>query len=268
MSQLSNVNAGTNAIGAGQQASGSSNSIDDLNLDDFLKLMITELQNQDPLDPMDNEQLVSQIGEIRSIGATDKLTQTLDAVLLGQNLTSATSLIGTRITGLSDDNQSVDGLVDRISVTNGQPKLHLELGSTTRPSNAEGQIEAGQYQYRVVWQNSQGTLLGVDPLASRGGTITTQGEASTDQAIRISNLPVTDVPKQIYRTDGSGKGKFHLVGTLANGRTSTFLDTTTNAELSQTILTRTPQLTQSLRSVEISLNNVGEIRQSGNSVFP
>jgi len=259
MTQLSQVYAGTNATQIEQQASGN-NSLDDLDMDAFLKLMITELQNQDPLDPMDNEQMISQIGEIRAVGATDKLTSTLDAVLLGQNLTSATNLIGTHISGLSDDNQSVDGLVDRISVADGQPKLHLELGSMARASDTEGQIEAGRYQYRVVWEDSQGTLLGVDPLVGQGGTMTTHGEAGTDRAIRISNLPVTGTPKQVYRTDGSGSGKFHLVGTLADGRAGTFLDTTSNAQLSQTLLTKTPQFIQSLRSVEISLNNVGEIR--------
>lgn len=259
--QLSNINAGSNLTGAAsQQSSGSPNSINDLDLDAFLKLMITELQNQDPLNPLQNDQLISQIGQIRSVGATDKLTTTLDAVLLGQNLSSATSLIGAHVTGLSDENQSVDGLVDRISVTDGQPKLHLQMGSTARPSPAEGQIEAGNYQYRVVWLNQQGDLLGVDPLASQEGSITTRGEAGTDQAIRIGNLPITDAQKKIYRTDGSGSGKFHLVGTLADGTTRTFLDTTANADLSQTVLSQTPQLAQSVQNVEMSLNNLGEIR--------
>jgi len=260
MTQLSNVNAALNATSTNQQAIGSQNTLNDLDLDDFLNLMIAELQNQDPLNPMENDQLLSQIGQIRSVGATDKLTQTLDAVLLGQNISSATNLIGAQVTGLSDDNQRVEGLVDRISVANGRPRLHLELGSKVGPSDAEGQIEAGQYQYRVVWQSQEGILLGVDPLNSQGGSLTTQGQSGTAQALRISNLPVTDVPKQIYRTDGSGSGKFHLVGTLADGTTSTFLDTTSNANLGKNVLNKTPQLFQSIRSVEISLNNVDEVR--------
>ena len=39
----------------------------DLDINQFLQLMITELTNQDPLNPMDNTQLVQQIGEIREI---------------------------------------------------------------------------------------------------------------------------------------------------------------------------------------------------------
>ena len=39
----------------------------DLDINQFLQLMIAELTNQDPLNPMDNTQLVQQIGAIREI---------------------------------------------------------------------------------------------------------------------------------------------------------------------------------------------------------
>lgn len=97
----------------------------DLDVEEFLKLMIAELQNQDPLNPMDNAQMIQQISEIRSIASTDKLTTTLDAVQLGQALASASSLIGQSVTGLSDKNTEVNGTVDRVSVVDGVPKLHV-----------------------------------------------------------------------------------------------------------------------------------------------
>jgi flagellar basal-body rod modification protein FlgD len=90
--------------------------LEDLDIDEFLKLMITELTNQDPLNPMDNAQLVEQIGQIRSISATTKLSDTLDTVLTGQSLSTASSLIGKRVTALNDQNENVAGVVDRISV--------------------------------------------------------------------------------------------------------------------------------------------------------
>ena len=49
----------------------------------FLKLMITELQQQDPLNPMDNKDMLNQIAQIRAVGASDQLTKTLNSVLLG-----------------------------------------------------------------------------------------------------------------------------------------------------------------------------------------
>ena len=49
----------------------------DLDINQFLQLMVSELTHQDPLNPMDNTQLVQQIGELRSIAAQDQLTSTL-----------------------------------------------------------------------------------------------------------------------------------------------------------------------------------------------
>src|ERR1700749_4407155 len=92
--------------------SGTTDAINNLDLGSFLTLMIKELQNQDPLNPMDNSQMLTQLSEIRQVGSTDKLTSTLNSVLLGQNISSATNLIGANITALSDDNQQVFGTVD------------------------------------------------------------------------------------------------------------------------------------------------------------
>ncbi len=104
---------------------GSSNALEALDTSQFLDLMIAELQNQDPMNPMDNAQMIEQIGQIRQIDASSRLTTTLDAVLMGQNLSSASSLIGKTITGLDADSKKVTGKVDRVTVTDGIPKLHV-----------------------------------------------------------------------------------------------------------------------------------------------
>jgi flagellar basal-body rod modification protein FlgD len=94
--------------------------MDDLNSSDFLQLMIAELQQQDPLNPMDNAQLVQQIGSIRELSATTKLTSTLDTVLVGQNIATASGLIGKKIDALDDQGNAVQGKVDRVTVTTDQ----------------------------------------------------------------------------------------------------------------------------------------------------
>ena len=78
-------------------ASAKSSSLSGVKLDDFLKLLITELQNQDPLNPTDNAQILEQISQIRSIESTTQLGQTLESVKLGQNLASASALIDRQI---------------------------------------------------------------------------------------------------------------------------------------------------------------------------
>jgi flagellar basal-body rod modification protein FlgD len=94
--------------------------MDDLNSSDFLQLMIAELQQQDPLNPMDNSELVQQIGAIRELSATTKLTSTLDSVLVGQNIATASGLIGKKIDALDDSGTTIQGTVDRVTVTTDQ----------------------------------------------------------------------------------------------------------------------------------------------------
>jgi flagellar basal-body rod modification protein FlgD len=104
----------------GPSSSGASNKpvndLKDLDINQFLQLMISELTNQDPLNPMDNTQLVQQIGSIREIAATDKLSSTLSSLAAEQSLTTASGLIGKEITALTTDNENISGKVDRVTV--------------------------------------------------------------------------------------------------------------------------------------------------------
>jgi len=97
----------------------------DVGMDEFLKMMIAELQHQDPLDPMDNGQILQQISHIRDIVASDRLTETLESVFLGQSLATASSMIGRSIVATADDTAQVSGRVDRVSIEEGKPKLHV-----------------------------------------------------------------------------------------------------------------------------------------------
>lgn len=92
------------------------NDLSDVDLDQFMGLLITELRNQDPLNPMDNAQMLTQISQIREIGSTNKLTATLTNLALGQELAMASNLIGKSVTALDTDAKPVEGKVDRVSV--------------------------------------------------------------------------------------------------------------------------------------------------------
>jgi len=86
MSSISNPatsNSLTSSLAAASSSSSSTtpsskpgvHDLKDLDINQFLQLMVSELTHQDPLNPMDNTQLVQQIGELRSIAASDQLTQ-------------------------------------------------------------------------------------------------------------------------------------------------------------------------------------------------
>lgn len=94
-----------------------------VNVDDFLKLMIAELQNQDPTNPLDNSQLLNQLGQLTSIESTTKLNSTLTSLSEGQGLANASALIGKKINAMDDNNQEVSGVVSKASITDGAIKL-------------------------------------------------------------------------------------------------------------------------------------------------
>jgi flagellar basal-body rod modification protein FlgD len=107
----------------------------ELGTEGFLKLLINELQNQDPLNPMDNAAMVQQIGEIRQISATDALTTTLSNLSHSQELVTASGLIGHTVAGLGTDSTEISGKVDRVTVeTNSENKsrsVKVHVGQKT-----------------------------------------------------------------------------------------------------------------------------------------
>jgi flagellar basal-body rod modification protein FlgD len=112
---MSRVPAATDIIRQSPTTAGT-NDLRDVDVDKFLDLLLAELQNQDPLNPMDNSEMLQQISQIREISATNQLSDTLGSVLLGQSVATASSLIGKRINALTDDAKNVEGVVDRVSM--------------------------------------------------------------------------------------------------------------------------------------------------------
>ena len=88
----------------------------ELNMDHFLQLMITEMQNQDPLDPMENSEMLQQISQIREIGATDQLRESLDSMQQSQGISTASGLIGKQVQALTDDGYVLFGVVQSVQL--------------------------------------------------------------------------------------------------------------------------------------------------------
>ena len=119
------ISSSAEVLGQQTQQASSRDAFEDVGMDEFLKMMLAELQNQDPLNPMDNGQILQQIGHIRDIVASDRLTETLESVFLGQNLATASSMIGRLIVATADDAGEITGRVDRVSIEDGKPRLNI-----------------------------------------------------------------------------------------------------------------------------------------------
>jgi hypothetical protein len=234
------------------QAFGAKNSLNSLDMDTFLELMIAELQNQDPLNPLENAELLAQISQIREVGATDRLTETLESVLLGQNIASATSLIGADVIAMTDKGERVSGNVRRVSIDGGQPKLDLAVGPVAMAAPSAGEIEAGKYRYEVVWNGNEGQEFSFEVEAD------TRTLANFEGAIQINNLPETTGIKRVYRTDATGSGERRLVGELPLGGSSTFVDSKASKDRGRELTTQ-PQQLGVARRVTVTLNNVAQI---------
>lgn len=248
---MNQVAAAGNAPTA-EQPFGRRNAINDLDLDMFLNLMLAQLKNQDPLNPLENDELLAQISQIREVGATDRLTQTLDSVLLGQNIASATNLIGAEVVALSEAGERVSGNVRRVTIDGGQPKLDLAVGPVALAAAEQGDVEPGNYVYEVVWNSVDGQEFSFEVAANTASLSDFKG------AIQVRNLPETTGEKRIYRTDATGEGNRRLVATLPSGTTSSFVDRTASNDR-QSVLNTTPQRLGVARRVTVTLNNVAQI---------
>lgn len=144
------MSAVASGAGAGAARSDFNKSVSDafanVDTDQFLQLMITELQNQDPLDPTDSSEFLQQITQIREIGASDRLTDTLDRVLAGQNLALASGLIGREVTGIDRQLNEITGVVDRVSMftddDTGDQTLLVHVGAESFPVENVKDIKA------------------------------------------------------------------------------------------------------------------------------
>lgn len=93
-----------------------------LDSDEFTQIILTELANQDPLEPNDTSALLEQLSTIRSIESDTQLNDTLSSLVDRSDFSAAASLIGSQVT-TSDNGLSLREVVsvtqndDGISVT-------------------------------------------------------------------------------------------------------------------------------------------------------
>lgn len=139
----------------------------------FLRLLVTQMQNQDPLNPLDNAQVTSQMAQINTVSGVEKLNETvagLNRQFLQLQALQGASLIGRGVT-VQGDRLHVDGSGGaaggfelagpadrvRVEVLNGAGRVvdTLDLGAQTSGRHGfEWRAPAGtaagtEYRFRV-----------------------------------------------------------------------------------------------------------------------
>jgi flagellar basal-body rod modification protein FlgD len=118
------------AIGTTASASASNK----LTLEDFLKVLLTQLTYQDPLKPMDNQEFMAQIAQFTALEQTQQVNTNVQSLLNNQSSLQSVGLIG-RTVDVSTEAGPLTGTVSALSLAGASPQLTLTLSGGATVSN-------------------------------------------------------------------------------------------------------------------------------------
>jgi flagellar basal-body rod modification protein FlgD len=121
----------------------------------FLSLLTTELQNQDPLNPMDSTQSVTQLAQFQALQSQVTLADSFQSFQNNFAISQAASLIGLTVavntTDGSGNTSTQTGIVSGLQIVNGTPEFAL--------TNSSGQVITGSNGSPALFQMNQITAV-------------------------------------------------------------------------------------------------------------
>lgn len=101
----------------------------DLDRDAFLKILITQLRYQDPMNPMEDKEFIAQMAQFSSLEQMQQMNQSLNTFLEGNFIYQASALIGKEVAVKAGEGEETLGVVKEISFTEEGPMVILEDGN-------------------------------------------------------------------------------------------------------------------------------------------
>ena len=162
-----------------------------LGRDDFLMLLIAELQHQDPLDPLSNQDFVAQLTQFTSLDELQGIRTLLEAQVAGQmtNLNAQSiGIIGREVTVLDDTIEHVAGREVELRLNlpayeEVQVSIYNSSGQVVRQDTVQGGASGGWRSYVFDGRSDSGSVL-------PGGTYYVQVATAPDAAGNILLYPV------------------------------------------------------------------------------
>ncbi|MDP4158112.1 MAG: flagellar hook assembly protein FlgD, partial [Bacillota bacterium] len=108
--------------------------------DDFLKILMTQLQNQDPLNPMQDQDFISQMATFSSLEQMTNLNTSMDNFVKSaeQNqFMQASSMIGKTVTYLDNQGNEMTGAVKSVLFKDGSTSFQLNDNNQTSITSAQ-----------------------------------------------------------------------------------------------------------------------------------
>ena len=99
---------------------------------DYMRLLVTQLQNQDPMEPMDNNQMASQLAQLSQLQQLENLNGTFQSVLTATEAKYAASLLGKTVSFVPEGGEAEQsGPVTGVEIADGQ--ACVRVGSSLVP---------------------------------------------------------------------------------------------------------------------------------------
>ncbi|MBS1231129.1 MAG: flagellar biosynthesis protein FlgD [Proteobacteria bacterium] len=177
MTTTTSATSGTTVFDAINTANGvgaTTASTSEATQDRFLKLLVTQLQNQDPLNPMDNAQMTTQLAQISTVTGIDKLNTTLssmiDSVASSQNVQTA-GMIG----------KSVLVAGSNLELTSSTAKDSTGKDVTTKTAVGGVKLASAADSVTVTIKDKSGNVVSVQNLgAQKAGVFNYSWDGTTD----------------------------------------------------------------------------------------
>jgi flagellar basal-body rod modification protein FlgD len=186
--------------------------------DRFMKLLVTQMKNQDPLNPMDNAQVTSQMAQLSTVSGIDKLNTAMSALQSsyqsGQTL-QATSMIGHGVLAPGND----------LTLASGRAVFGVELPSAADSVTVTIRNAAGKaVQTIALGAQAAGSLPLTWDGASDGGGTAADGQYSFSVSATSAGNTITPTALS-YSTVGSvSTGASGVKLNLANGASAAMSD--------------------------------------------
>ena len=96
-----------------------------LGKDEFLKLLVSQLKNQDPMNPVDDKDFMGQMAQFTSVEQLTNMASAIDRMSTAGQSTQAIALIGTTVSWEKEDKTTGEGVAQSVSFVDGQIKIKV-----------------------------------------------------------------------------------------------------------------------------------------------
>ena len=113
-----------------------------LGQDDFLKLLVVQMRNQDPLKPVSDTEFIAQMAQFSNLEQTKEMSGDIAKLRQSSAFNQATALMGKQVRLLSDEDTFTKGIVTDLTVRDGEVSLIVngktyELGQVVSVNSEE-----------------------------------------------------------------------------------------------------------------------------------